>query len=79
MKVLVGPFSSSNPQQAASNNNMPVTSRGLRGLPKDPRPVTTSQGEYQLLKQEAAQIEQWWSNKDRWGHTTRPYSGKKAV
>jgi hypothetical protein len=69
MKVLLGPFA--NPEDG------PKVSRGLRGLSTGGKQsALTTQEEYKRLQAEAAQIEQWWADKQRWGHTRRPYSGK---
>jgi hypothetical protein len=70
-----------NPQtkQASSPSSTKITPkipRGLRRLtyhPSAPSPSTRS--EYDHLKAEAAQIDQWWSTKSRWQHTKRVYSG----
>jgi hypothetical protein len=55
----------------------PRMSRGLRGLPTaiPGDNAISPMEERQNLQREAAEIEQWWSNEDRWEHTTRPYTG----
>jgi len=54
---------------------VPKVSRGLRSLPiTSTASTTSSKEEYVQLKREAAEIEQWWSNKKRWDHTKRVYS-----
>eukprot|EP00978_Attheya_sp_CCMP212_P002871 scaffold5875_cov53-Attheya_sp.AAC.13 len=54
----------------------PRMSRGLRGLPTaiPGDNAISPMEERQNLQREAAEIEQWWSNEDRWEHTTRPYT-----
>ena len=80
MRVVNTSFLSS-----SSNNNMgnqqkskvgaPKIPRGLRRLPMASSSATSSvRSEYDRLKAEAAQIEQWWSS-PRWQDTKRVYSG----
>lgn len=71
MKVVLGPF--------ANTEDGPKVSRGLRGLSTGGKSSLTTQEEYKRLKAEASQIEHWWANKQRWGHTRRPYSGKHCT
>ena len=71
MKVVLGPF--------ANTEDGPKVSRGLRGLSTVGKSSLTTQEEYKRLKAEASQIEHWWANKQRWGHTRRPYSGKHCT
>lgn len=53
---------------------IPKVPRGLRVLPTVAT-ANEADGEYNLLKAEAAKIEQWWTE-DRWNKTKRVYSGK---
>lgn len=48
-------------------------SRGLRVLPKTP--ITSATEEYEALKKDEKEIENWWKM-SRWDYTTRTYSGK---
>ena len=48
--------------------------RGLRRLPIVATTTTNTRSEFDRLKAEAAQIEQWWST-PRFKHTKRVYSG----
>lgn len=55
---------------------LPKVPRGLRALPITSLASTPSpRSEFDRLKQEAAQIEQWWTT-PRWKHTKRVYSGE---
>lgn len=67
MKVTTGPF--------ASNNDGPKLSRGLRVLPSVKKAPPSTRQELAQLKADAKGIELWWADKQRWGNTTRPYSG----
>ena len=49
-------------------------SRGLRSLPT--KTDISTQEEYDRMLKETADIEQWWSNTHRWGHTKRPFTGE---
>lgn len=51
----------------------PKIPRGLRSLPSSQLNRNDPRSEYDSLKADASQIEQWWSN-DRWKHTKRIYS-----
>jgi len=64
----------SNNNNNNNNNNNSNTNRGLKGVVPFPVVTPTKQDEYNMLQQEAAEIEQWWSDQNRWSHTTRPYS-----
>mmetsp|Transcript_28055 Transcript_28055/g.39435 ORF Transcript_28055/g.39435 Transcript_28055/m.39435 type:complete len:598 (-) Transcript_28055:101-1894(-) len=66
---------SGNAQQASKSDVTPKISRGLRSLPiAGTTSSRTPNEEYSQLKREAAEIEQWWGNKKRWGNTKRVYS-----
>jgi hypothetical protein len=57
----------------------PKIPRGLRRLPIASSTSSSSvRSEYDRLKAEAAQIEQWWSS-PRWQDTKRVYSGTYVV
>jgi hypothetical protein len=58
---------------AKETNMRAKISRGLRSLP--PKTDISTQEEYDRMIQETADIEQWWSNTHRWGHTKRPFTG----
>ena len=63
-------------QKSKSSKIEPKIPRGLRGLSITSLASTPSpQTEYDMLKDEATKIEQWWST-PRWQHTKRVYSGK---
>jgi hypothetical protein len=62
-------------QQKSKVLGPPKIPRGLRRLPIASSSSTSSvRSEYDRLKAEAAQIEQWWSS-PRWQDTKRVYSG----
>lgn len=61
-------------QKKQSKEIVPKVPRGLRSLPVV-SPSSDSRGDYNVLKADAAQIEEWWSS-PRWRLTKRVYSGK---
>lgn len=67
MKVTLGPF--------ATADDGPKVSRGLRVLPSLQKSPPSNRQEMAQLKSETKSIELWWADKQRWGNTTRPYSG----
>lgn len=67
MKVTLGPY--------AQTDDGPKLSRGLRVLPSVKKSGPSTQQEYAQLQAEAKNIGLWWADKQRWGNTTRPYSG----
>ena len=63
-------------QKKKSGKIEPKVPRGLRGLSiSSISPTPSARSEFDKLKNEANQIEQWWST-PRWQHTKRVYSGK---
>mmetsp|Transcript_18169 Transcript_18169/g.30123 ORF Transcript_18169/g.30123 Transcript_18169/m.30123 type:complete len:567 (-) Transcript_18169:106-1806(-) len=52
-------------------------SRGLRSLP--PTKDISSREEHDRLLSESAEIDQWWSDTHRWGHTKRPFSANDVA
>jgi len=54
-------------------------SRGLRGLPAPTDKDVSTKEEYGRLLNETAEIEQWWSNSHRWGHTKRTFSANDVA
>ena len=63
-------------QKKKSGKIEPKVPRGLRGLSiSSISPTPSARSEFDKLKNEANQIEQWWST-PRWQHTKRVYSGE---
>lgn len=63
---------------APKDKSIPKIPRGVRGLP-----ITTStpspREELSALQQDMAEIERWWTDKSRWGHTKRVYTAKDVA
>lgn len=62
-------------QQQDKNDGTPKIPRGLRSLPVT-SPSSSPREELALLKKDVSEIERWWADSTRWGHTKRVYSGE---